>query len=65
MSTIDRQIMNALDKIHDPFKEPCRWQYDGLKDIYSCEHMTIKGYDVISRVEAMNHFVNAPPGEIK
>ncbi len=58
MKIIERQILSTLDRLHRDLadSQPCRWQYDGLRDTYSCCHMSLTGKEVISRVEMMNHY---------
>ena len=60
MKVLERQILAALDRIHRDLadNQPCRWQYDGGQDKYSCPHLTLTGRAVIGRVETMNHYPN-------
>ena len=55
---VERQITASLDQLHREIvgREPCRWSYDGGKDIYSCPHLTLTGKDVIGRVESFNSY---------
>lgn len=53
MSMIDRQICNALDRMHAEMaglRAPCRWSYDSKRDAYFCEHINIPGKDVVQIV---------------
>ena len=34
----------------------CRWEYDGVKDEYSCPHLRLSGRVVIGRVEGFNRY---------
>tara|TARA_Y100000310_G_scaffold218694_1_gene219987 strand:- start:655 stop:855 length:201 start_codon:yes stop_codon:yes gene_type:complete len=60
MKTLERQILASLDRLHrdeaDAGPEPCRWNYNGARDIYSCPHITLSGKAVIGRVETMNQY---------
>lgn len=66
MSNFDRQVCNALDKIHlelrggrlDPH---CRWSYNGHSDIYHCPHTAIFGKDLMARILGWQDFNNQPP----
>lgn len=57
-STVDRQIVAGLDQLHREAvgRELCRWQYDGVKDEYSCPHARLSGGVVIGRVEGFNRY---------
>jgi len=53
VSSIDKQIVNRLLKMHQEMLGPradnyCRWYYDGNTDIYHCSHTAFYGKDVIS-----------------
>ena len=65
MKTVERQILAALDRLHRELTDSqlCRWQYDGVKDNYSCPHLSVTGREVISRVEMMNHYSNRKEGD--
>ena len=62
MIKVDKQIHSSLDQIHrEQAGTPsanCWWKYDGGQDIYSCPHLILKGGEVITRVESMNHYPN-------
>ena len=57
-STVDRQIVAGLDQLHRETvgAGQCRWQYDGVKDEYSCPHLRLGGRVVIGRVEGFNRY---------
>ena len=57
-STTERQIVASLDQIHREMvsHEPCSWDYDGGKDVYSCPHIALAGKVVIERVEGFNRY---------
>ena len=65
MKAVERQLLAALDRLHRELSDsqPCRWQYDGSKDNYSCSHLSVTGREVISRVELMNHYPNRQEGD--
>ena len=57
-STVDRQIVAGLDQLHRETvgTGQCRWEYDGVKDEYSCPHLRLSGRVVIGRVEGFNRY---------
>jgi len=54
MSNIDKQIANMLDRIHRELyggrMSPCRWYYNGTKDVYHCPHTAVFGKEVFTRL---------------
>jgi len=60
VNATERQIVAGLDQLHRQAAgyTPCRWAYDGIKDLYSCSHIEVTGRCVINHVEGMNHFPN-------
>ena len=59
MNTTERQILSSLDQQHRDLvgPVPCRWNYDGKTDTYSCQHLKLPGRAVIDRVEGMNRYL--------
>jgi len=58
-NTTEKQILSSLDQIHRELSSvaPCRWQYDGVQDVYSCTHLRLSGREVIDRVHTFNRWV--------
>lgn len=53
--SIDKQLVSALDRIHrDVSRQVCRWQYDNMKDTYSCQHMIVTGRQLVDEVNRVN-----------
>tara|TARA_Y100000310_G_scaffold342019_1_gene443360 strand:- start:573 stop:824 length:252 start_codon:yes stop_codon:yes gene_type:complete len=54
MGQFDRQIANALDKVHRDLAGAndgdCRWYYSGKLDIYHCPHTAISGTDLMALI---------------
>lgn len=51
---MNRAIAQTLDRLHAELagkRKPCRWAYDGARDIYSCPHLTLTGGQVIGATE--------------
>ena len=67
MGNFDRQLVNALHKMHrstmgtrvDPY---CWWQYNGATDIYHCPHTAVFGKDLMERIPIAQH-LNSPANE--
>jgi hypothetical protein len=56
MSIQDLGICKALDRLHRELaglRAPCRFYYDGRRDIYSCEHGEVSGRVVIDATRLM------------
>lgn len=61
--TVDRQVVAILDRLHRleiGVTEPCRWRYDGVRDSYSGDHLTLEGHAVVGEYERRNYFPNRP-----
>ena len=55
LSNLDKQITNALDKMHLEINggrtaSGCRWYYSSSQDIYHCPHTAIRGSDLMQRI---------------
>ena len=60
-NTTEKQILSSLDQIHRELSSvvPCRWQYDGVQDVYSCTHLRLAGKEVIDRVHTFNRWAGS------
>tara|TARA_Y100000310_G_scaffold328215_1_gene395974 strand:+ start:937 stop:1188 length:252 start_codon:yes stop_codon:yes gene_type:complete len=60
MGQFDRQIANALDKVHRDLSGvnngDCRWFYSGKLDIYHCPHTAIAGKDLMLLIPDWEHW---------
>ena len=58
-NTTEKQILSSLDQIHRELSSvaPCRWQYDGVQDVYFCTHLRLSGREVIDKVQTFNRWV--------
>mgnify|MGYP001603195055 CR=1 FL=1 len=70
MSNLDRQITNALDKIHRELNggrmpSGCRWYYSSSTDIYHCPHTAIRGSDLMQRIPEWLAYNESQPNPIK
>ena len=60
MSNFDRQVANALARIHRELfggqAPPCRWYYSASQDIYHCPHTAIFGKDLMAQIPEWKEF---------
>ena len=60
MGNFDRQVANALSRIHRQLfgsrKPECRWYYSSKQDIYHCPHTAIYGKDLMREIPEWNDF---------
>ena len=57
MSLIDKQISQALARIHreEGFgRDECRWVYQDETDSYHCAHLALRGRRVVPLVRKVN-----------
>lgn len=64
MGNFDRQLVNALDKLHRELyggrSMYCTWYYNGKSDIYHCPHTAVYGKDLMARMPEWAEFNNSP-----
>ena len=69
MSNFDRQVANALVKIHRELYggklSDCRWYYNAKSDIYHCPHTAISGKDLMARMPDWTDFNASNPTKVQ
>lgn len=64
MGHLDRQIANALDRVHRELTGTntgdCRWYHSGHRDIYHCPHTAVHGRDLMAMIPAWNTWNSMP-----
>ncbi len=65
MGNFDRQIANALSKLHRELfgghmEAACRWHYNSKSDIYHCPHTAIFGKALMEHLPDWEEFNQGP-----